>query len=247
MSFLHALILILSATAFGHTECRLPDEQGRGSVIGVWEKLPIPLVADRELYRADKGSGIAALKAAMSTWNRWAERKGKVAFVLLRDAEQGMEIPALSACSQSAYTDAVPEAVGIWRIDGTGKRVNRRANCGSRRAKLISDGVQAQTDWQLNGGKIRNASILLNFDYFNKPGALQVDLESLLLHELGHVLGLLHSCNGSTHDSFDATTSPACAHAPKEFVEAAMFPYLRKGAIRREIQQNDLDRINCFY
>lgn len=235
---------LLAPTA--ETSCRLPTEQGQGSMIGSWEKLPITIVADRDLYLSEKGAGINALRSAIKTWNEWAARKGKVAFVLTLEEKKGLDFPSTGACTHSEITNSVPEAVGIWKVTREGRSANRPKNCLSQR-KLVANGVQAQTDWSLNGSKIENASILLNFDDFHGPAQSPVDLESLLVHELGHVLGLLHSCNGSGHDSFDATTSIACRDAPKEFTDALMFPYLHRGKIRRDIRQNDLDRANCLY
>lgn len=237
---------IAQAAPETNNECRLPREQGQGSLIGAWAKLPIRLVADRNLYLSDRGAGAKALKAAIKTWNDWAAQKGKVAFVLSNDDIQGQDFPDIGACTQTEITDASPQAVGIWMVTSSGKSSNRRRNCLSGR-KLIPDGVQAQTDWSLNGAQIENASVLLNFEQFNMPGRGKVDLESLLVHELGHVLGLLHSCNGSGEESFDGASSLACASAPKDFVDALMFPYLARGKIRRDIRQNDLDRANCLY
>jgi hypothetical protein len=250
MSALFAILFSALALASSGEGCRLPPEQGAGSMIGSWEKLPITLVADRGLYANDHGSGAAALRSAVKTWNDWAATKGKVAFVIQNDLKSekgGMLIPELTSCSQADYTNAVPGAVGIWKIGRSGPSANARPTCGIRRAKLIADGVQAQTDWNVDNRIIRNASILLNFDYFQADGRPKVDLESLLVHELGHVLGLLHSCNSSSDDAIDGTSSPACDASPKEFVEAAMFPYLRRGTVRRSIQTNDLDRVSCLY
>jgi hypothetical protein len=75
-----------------------------------------------------------------------------------------------------------------------------------------------------------------------------VDVESLLLHELGHVLGMLHSCNGSTDGSIDGTSAPACQSGlNSQYLEAVMFPFLEIGQLRRKLQQNDYNRINCLY
>jgi hypothetical protein len=108
--------------------------------------------------------------------------------------------------------------------------------------------VQGQTDWITLNGRISGASVLLNFEQFNATGKLRVDVESLLLHELGHVLGLLHSCNGSTSDSTDSTSAPNCSPGINpQYLEAVMFPFLEINLIRRKLQQNDYNRINCLY
>jgi hypothetical protein len=108
-------------------------------------------------------------------------------------------------------------------------------------------GVQGQTDWIIQNGKIIGASILLNFEGYNAPGQQRIDVESLLLHELGHVLGLLHSCNGSGNGGTDGTAAPMCAIAPTQYTSAVMFPFLQVNQERRQLQQNDYSRINCLY
>lgn len=243
--------------AHANNECQLPADQGHGSLFGSWEKLPVTLVLDREFYRADGGRELQALLNGVATWNAWAAFKGKVAFVLAAPSE-GAEIPELTSCSASDYTAAFPDAVGIWKINGEGWRRNRRESCGvdpnGVGGRLLPLGLQGKTDWRLAGGRIRGASVLMNFEDYNAPGKQLLDVESLAVHELGHVLGLLHSCNGSSsaHDIVDPTSAPACFDrgeiaVPPAYAQAAMFPFLEQGQPRRSLGTNDLGRVNCLY
>lgn len=93
----------------------------------------------------------------------------------------------------------------------------------------------------------RTLPILLNFDDYNRAGKPVYDLESEALHELGHVLGLLHSCNGSSRGILDRTTAVACESAPQAYKDAVMFPFLSDRELRTHLSQNDIDRINCLY
>jgi hypothetical protein len=233
---------------FSRDRCALPEDQGAGSFIGAWADLPITLVFDREFYRLDEGRPAKAMKRAVQTWNEWAERKGKVAFNIAHEGE-GMEIPGVDGCAQSLYTEALPGTVGVWMIGRNGDHANRRESCGRDESGVpnrILAGVPAQTDWETQDGKIAGASVLLNFDDFNTPGKPKFDLEGLFLHHLGHVLGLLHSCNGSDGDVMDATTAPLCSEAPGEYRHAVMAPDAWRG-IERELQKNDYERVNCLY
>lgn len=247
------LCLLLLATpamaAKNRTECQLPADQGVGSLHASWERLPITLVFDSEFYARDNGRAMKAFRKAVGTWNEWAARKGKVAFVIANDQE-GLEIPQVTECAKAAYTKA--GYVGVWKIGSEGWRQNQRESCGTQAnglpGRLLSQEKQASTDWLIERGRIGGASILFNFEDFNVPGKYQIDLESLMLHELGSTLGLLHSCNGSTGDSIDPTSAPACsAELPADYLNAVMFPFLDINQKRRKLGQNDYDRINCLY
>ncbi len=254
-----AFILLLTACsgkvsdvgdgATNFTDCVLPSDQGPGSLLGSWAGIPIPVVYDKDFYMTDGGQAMPALRSAANTWNAWASGRGRVGFTIEDDgtgADAGREIPALvNECFQAAYSAAVQDVVGIWKIGSNGNHKNSRPACDGDR--LLALGVQGQTDWTIVNGKITGASVLLNFDEYNAPGKQLLDVESLLLHELGHVLGLLHSCNGSTDGSSDQTTAPACGFAPEKYRSAVMFPFLDVSQIRRDLRRNDLNRVNCLY
>jgi hypothetical protein len=245
-----------------YTNCQIRSDQGTGSFQGSWAGLPIPLVLDRDFYMTDEGEAVTPLRNAAETWNAWARLRGMQAFRITSDvsgASGGRDIPEISSCVQAAYSSSVTDVVGIWKIATHGFHKNQRDSCprtadGKMGRILYYDdatgaGVQGQTDWVMQSGRITGASILLNFEGYNAPGRQRIDVESLLLHELGHVLGLLHSCNGSTGDAIDGTSSPACGVAPDAYTEAVavMFPYLEVAQERRDLKQNDFDRINCIY
>jgi hypothetical protein len=218
------------------------------------------LVFDRDFYLTDEGEAMPALRNAVGSWNSWASLRGLQAFQIVNDgsgASAGRDIPEITSCLQAAYSSGVTDAVGIWKIGSNGYRANQREACGrddQGKLKRIlyydetsGAGVQGNTDWVVQNGKIVGASILLNFEGYNAPGRQRVDVQSLLLHELGHVLGLLHSCNGSVGDAIDGTSAPACGVAPDRYREAVMYPVLEVGQERRDLRQNDYDRINCIY
>ena len=80
------------------------------------------------------------------------------------------------------------------------------------------------------GSQIKQANILINADnmkFYSEmaTGLSQVDLESVILHELGHVLGLKHN----------------------DQRQGVMASYLKENSERRKILTADLDSVRCEY
>lgn len=229
-----------------YTDCVLPDDQGEGSLQGSWGGIPIKVILDRDFYVADGGLQATAIKKAIDTWNRWGKLRGFNAFNIQNDGSgisAGAYIPAFedsAGNSQSMFTDYYSDGtVGIWKVRPGGDGRNLRGD-----SLLLPIGMQGKTDWQMTNGYITGASILLNFDEYNRPGKSTLDVESLVLHELGHVLGLLHSCAGTG----DGSGAVSCGGGtPSQYLEAVMYPILGLSQLRRLLKQNDYNRVNCLY
>ncbi len=76
----------------------------------------------------------------------------------------------------------------------------------------------------------------LNYVNFYRAGTPTPDLQSIVTHELGHLLGLNHSCVGS-----------GCSGAPADYSAAIMFPTFSIGTQKRSLNTNDEGRANCLY
>ena len=89
---------------------------------------------------------------------------------------------------------------------------------------------QARTSMFWKGTQIQEADIQLNgesFDFFTGESAIQgeIDLESLMVHEFGHALGLTHS----------------------SIQKSVMASRLASATLRREPTKDDMDSLRCEY
>jgi hypothetical protein len=89
----------------------------------------------------------------------------------------------------------------------------------------------------------------LNYQNFFVSGKKLPDLQSIVLHELGHVLGLNHSCEVTAApgvpgcDDFGVSTAYALAVMAPTF----SFDSSGLGEQKRDLTSNDEGRANCLY
>jgi hypothetical protein len=162
------------------------------------------------------------------------------------------ELPIKLSIHESVPKNMIPaieRAISTWKTS-TGVRlfeIVQVGKVGSKDLGKIKDGTntiywygkgewkgdkddQAKTVISWVGDKIDEANILINGDSVSfytdvATGLKQVDLQSVMLHELGHVLGLKHN----------------------DSRPGIMATYLKENSERRQILTADLDSVRCEY
>lgn len=218
------------------TECIVPADQ-KNTFKGHWTAKPVPLAVEVSDFSA---SEINAIQAAIESWNTFYQTsKGFKLYLngssnLGYVSSGGTRITSATACSQTVIgPNGFTNKIMIYK--------NRTWS-----SSLGGSSVMALTS--LCPVTTANSSLRMfiaavmevNFSNYFAAGTPQPDLQSLVVHELGHMLGLDHSCTGT-----------ACTNAPSDYKTAVMYPALgfdgMLGRVRRDLGTNDQQRANCLY
>lgn len=218
-------------------DCILPDDQA-GSLTGRWNTIPVPLAFQAGAF---SDAELTEMVRAAGTWNEFSEASLNVKMLDFGDEtapNTSSSAKPGAICSQgilvgSAYSGSVVVyKQTAWPYDARAMAIT---------SLCTVDGSPFKKSYM--------AVMEINFEDFFVAGKIEPDLQTIVSHELGHLMGLKHSCNIG-----EETGIPSCADdgLDPDYVSALMFPSFAadssgRGEVKRSLGTNDQGRANCLY
>ncbi|MDR3607906.1 MAG: hypothetical protein P4M08_11075 [Oligoflexia bacterium] len=259
------------------TTCDLPSDQA-GTLSGRWQTTPIPIALHQGDFSSSEAAQIAAAVATWNEFfgasaNLQILNPGSGT---IQTSNAGLPNASV-LCSSSdisgtqysqpivIYKDTTwpaaysQEAIALtsycWTSGSSGSvKASATTAASAQVAATVSTRVASTSGSTASAiqAQLRPFSLAItevNYQYFFTSGGYDPDLQTILLHELGHVLGLNHSCNDTTTPGFPTCTGSG---ANSDYQEAVMYPVFGfysngQGEQRRSLNDNDESRANCLY
>lgn len=244
-SFLNSCSLGAGSSGAGYTTtCNIPSDQNPGTISGHWTITPpIPIAVHSGDFNSTEN---AAITSAANTWNAFfSYSKGENA-INYGGTPGDATVSTTADSSQSGLCSngitsgsAFSGNVVIYKL-------------GSWPASYPSSAIALTSFCTTNATPYKSmymALMEINYADFFVNGNKVPDLQSIVLHELGHVLGLNHSCEPTTTAGF-----PLCSESGinPDYISASMYPVFGfnsagQGQVKQSLGTDDEERVNCLY
>ncbi|MGE4232684.1 MAG: hypothetical protein AB7F43_05080 [Bacteriovoracia bacterium] len=218
-------------------DCVLPDEQ-KNSLQGKWSSPPIKVSFKAGEFNS---SEITAIQAAVKTWNSFFQASKGVQVI---DAGpdgagyQSVTSQVTPQCSSSTLSDGVV----LYKRASNWTHAKNAVALTTICTQLRSQGLP----------EIFNAIMEFNYvNFFTQSSGRFPDIESIALHELGHMFGLDHSCGPLKNNLSNVACPDQSADPNNALFKTVMFPDVffsdGYGEVKRSLDTNDQGRANCLY
>ncbi|MBI3534482.1 MAG: hypothetical protein HY072_03205 [Deltaproteobacteria bacterium] len=213
-----------------HTCPEISKDQTGAFFAPIDSDLPVTLKVDPDFSKEQQ----SAIQKAVQKWNSFYQKEhGKSFFYLKTDLEeQTLHISESISCeeledknySQNSFWIKKTDSEKLWTSLGLTKR-----NPAITLRCYLDDILTKQI-------------IMVNTKYLNSEQEV-----SVFLHELGHTLGLNHSC--LEDEGISKENYISCKNLPKAhpYYKAVLYPYLVQLETKESLENNDEARTNCLY
>lgn len=225
--------------------CNVPSDQS-GTISGHWPKTPIPIAFHQGDFNPTETGQITA---AIDTWNYFYSASIGIPTISYGSAGS----PTLSTSQNPAQLGALCGQGVLSSGQFSGNIVIYKLGQWPTSYPTTAMALTSFCINSTNNGSYPNmymAVIEVNYQNFFSAGNKIPDLQTIFLHELGHLLGLNHSCEATPTKA----GVPNC-NAPSlnpDYNSAIMYPVFTfdtsgAGQVKRTLGQNDESRANCLY
>ena len=241
-----SVAMLLTACAQGNPDrkvvkdCVVPQDQ-TGTISGHWAVTPVPVALHAGEFTNDE---VAAVAKAMDSWNNFYSASLGLKTINYLDANgkirTSSQAKPAALCSQSILKNGqfsgpvVIYKSSPWPYGSRSTAIALTSFCPNAASPLPA---------------FYMAVMELNYQSFFVAGKKLPDMESIVLHELGHLMGLDHSCESPGRNGM-----PDCnaSDLPSNYLTASMAPIFNfdtsgLGEIKRLLTDNDQGRANCLY